>query len=320
MVALVHGSQGRLKRKWHGVKARESEAGAVLQEVAEGQRLVAVFGQEAREVARYREATRRSYRTKLGVMRAQSLIDLLLGLTTAAGGAVILALGTMDVMAKAMTVGDLVLAMTYLAQLYGPLTALGSHIGGQQQAVASAERAFALLDSPPAIHEKAEALPLGRVAGRIEFHGVGFSYPGRGPVLRGVDLAIPAGACVGIVGETGSGKSTLVNMLMRLFDPTEGEIRLGERGTRLSGGEHQRIAIARAFLKDAPILILDEPTSAVDVKTEAGIIAGLERLTAGRTTLMIAHRLETLRGASMILSVAEGRVTAIGRPVEVEAA
>jgi ATP-binding cassette, subfamily B, bacterial len=379
MILLTQWSRGRLKDKWHDVKARESEAGSVLQEVIGGLRIVTTFGQEARETARYRETTRRSYRSKLHVIGYQGAIDSILGLVMAAGGAVALALGTMDVLAKSMSVGDLVLAMTYVAQLYAPLHAIGTHLSGQQQAVASVERAFALLDTAPPVREKPQALAIGRASGEIAFRGVSFGHDGRAPIFEDIDLTVPAGRCIGIVGKTGSGKSTLMNMLIRLFDPTAGRIELdgidigtikladlrrqfsvvtqdpllfsttiaenigygrpeasleeiveaakaaqahdfitrlplgyetpvGDRGTRLSGGERQRIAIARAFLKDAPILILDEPTSAIDNETEALIVEGIERLMAGRTTFMIAHRLGTLRRADMILCIENGRL------------
>jgi ATP-binding cassette subfamily B protein len=387
MIWLTSWNQKRLKDKWHQVKGRESEAGAVLQEVVGGLRIVTTFAQEERETARYRDATRTSYATKLRVIRYQGGVDIILGLMTAVGTAVALGLGTMDVMSGKMTIGDLILAMTYVAQLYGPLNAIGSHISGQQQAVASAERAFALLDMPPAVEEKPDAIGIARAAGDVAFENVTFGYDGRGKILDGVGLSIPSGTCVGIVGKTGSGKSTLVNMLIRLFDPNEGRVLLdgidvrelklrdlrgqfsvvtqdpllfsttiaenigygrpgasmdeiveaakaaqahdfisrlpesyatpvGERGTKLSGGERQRIAIARAFLKNAPILILDEPTSAIDNETEALIVDSIERLMAGRTTFMIAHRLGTLRKADTIIRVEAGRVYPVPHLVE----
>lgn len=170
MIVLTQWSQSRLKDKWHDVKARESEAGSVLQEVVGGLRIVTTFGQEARETDRYRETTRRSYRSKLHVISFQGTVDTIIGLIMAAGGAFALALGTMDVLAKSMSVGDLVLAMTYVAQLYAPLHAIGTHLSGQQNAVASVERAFALLDTPPAVREKPQALALDRANGDIAFH------------------------------------------------------------------------------------------------------------------------------------------------------
>jgi ATP-binding cassette subfamily B protein len=306
-------------------------------------------------------------------------------LSTAIGGMATLYVGVVEVQSHVLTVGDLLLVIAYTVHLYEPLQAIGSHIAGQQQAIVSAERAFALLDEKPAVADRADAHPLGRAVGDVTFRTVGFAYPGRGnggagAVLRNVDLEIPAGICVGIVGPTGAGKSTLVNLLMRLADPDQGSIlldgidlrdirladlrrqfavvsqdsmllsmsvadniayarpeapladviaaaraanahdfimalpdgyatRLGEGGARLSGGERQRIALARAFLKDAPILVLDEPTSALDRDTEAAIVDSLERLMRGRTTFIIAHRLETLRNADRVLRVADGRVT-----------
>jgi ATP-binding cassette subfamily B protein len=208
------------------VKERESEAGSVLQEVAGGLRIVTTFAQEQRETTRYRDATLISYAMRLRVIRYQGGIDILLGLMTAVGTAVALGLGTMDVTTSKMTVGELILAMTYVAQLYGPLNAIGTHISSQQQAVASAERAFALLDMPPAVEEKPDAIGLARATGDVEFQAVSFGYSGRDRILDGVSLSIPAGTCVGIVGKTGSGKSTLVNLLIRLFDPNDGRVLL----------------------------------------------------------------------------------------------
>src|SRR5205807_2006046 len=148
------------------------------------------------------ETTRRSYRSKLHVIGYQGAIDSILGLVMAAGGAVALALGTMDVLAKSMSVGDFVLAMTYVAQLYAPLHAIGTHLSGQQQAVASVERAFALLDTAPPVREKPQALAIGRASGDIAFRGVSFGHDCRDPIFEDINLAAPAGHCIGIVGKT----------------------------------------------------------------------------------------------------------------------
>jgi ATP-binding cassette subfamily B protein len=380
-IALVHLSQKRMRARWHETREQESRNHAVIQEVLGALRLVVTFGQEKREAARFAEQGGRSLRTKFAALRAESVVVAGLAIATGLGGSLALWLGATEVRSGALTVGDLLLVIGYVAQLYGPLHAIGTHITGQQQAVAAAERAFALLDRAPAVAEPANPVRLGRAAGHVAFEGVTFAYPGSDkPVLREISLDIPAGSCVGIVGPTGSGKSTLSNLLLRLFDPESGTLRLdgtdlrslaladlraqfavvpqdpvlfsttiaaniaygrpdatqeeieaaaraaqahdfirrlpegyattvGDRGTRLSGGERQRIALARAFLKDAPILILDEPTSALDGVTEAEIVDSLDRLMAGRTTLMIAHRLSTLRSADMILRVEDGSVT-----------
>jgi ATP-binding cassette subfamily B protein len=269
--------------------------------------------------------------------------------------------------------------MGYLAQLYAPVKSLAKNAGTLQNFLASAERAFGLLDQAPDVAERADACAIKRAAGAVRFHEVSFEYQAGRPALRGVSFAVPAGMKVGIAGHTGAGKSTLMNLLIRFYDPTSGRIELdgrdlqeyrvadlrrqfgivlqepilfsttvaeniayarpdatskaiedaaraanahdfivdlpdgydtqvGERGMRLSGGERQRISLARAFLRDAPILILDEPTSSVDVQTEASILEAMERLMAGRTSFMIAHRLSTLDICDMRLEVMDGRL------------
>jgi ATP-binding cassette subfamily B protein len=380
-VGLIHLTQKWMRGRWHEVRERESAAQAIVQEVLAALRLVVTFGQEGRELARYSTAASDAVGSRIGAIWIQALLGTVLGLSTAAGATTILYLGARGVQAQALSVGDLLLVVAYVAQLYEPLQAIGTHITGQQQAIASAERAFALLDTPPTVQEPAAPRPLARARGDIAFESVGFAYPGGQKVFEGVSFEVAAGTFVGIVGRTGSGKSTLVNLLIRLLDPVEGRItldghdlrelslaelrrqiavvpqdpalfsttieeniayarpdaspaeivaaaqaaqahdfimalpdgyrtRVGDRGARLSGGERQRIALARAFLKNAPILILDEPTSAIDVETEAAVVAGMERLMAGRTTFMIAHRLSTLRRADLVLRVEEGRIEA----------
>jgi ATP-binding cassette subfamily B protein len=283
------------------------------------------------------------------------------------------------VQSGALTLGDLTIILAYLAQLYDPLKTLSNRSATIQSSMASAERAFALLDQAPDVVERPNARTLGRSTGALSFENVSFSYGDERHVLKNITMEIPAGTRLGIAGTTGAGKTTLFSLLPRFYDPIAGRIRLdgvdlrdykladlrnqfaivlqepvlfsrsiaeniayarpdaseaeiieaakaanahdfilglpdgyetrvGERGMRLSGGERQRISLARAFLKDAPILILDEPTSSVDVKTEAGIMESMERLMAGRTTIMIAHRLSTLASCDMRIEVEDGRL------------
>jgi ATP-binding cassette subfamily B protein len=281
-----------------------------------------------------------------------------------------------------LTLGELVLVLAYVAQLYQPLQAVSKKLADLQGSLVSAERAFALLDQVPDVEERSHARPITRARGEVRFEDVSFAYGTEPSVLAGVSFDVPAGARVGIQGQTGTGKSTLMSLLTRFYDVTGGRILLdgvdlrdyrladlrnqfgivlqdsvlfsttiaenisygrrdateeqivqaaklanahefisnfpqayetmvGERGMRLSGGERQRIALARAFLKDAPVLILDEPTSSVDVRTEASILEALERLMQGRTTIMIAHRLSTLDNCDLRLEIYGGSLHAL---------
>jgi ATP-binding cassette subfamily B protein len=309
----------------------------------------------------------------------EGALGLVVGLTTAAGSAAVLVIGVQHVQAGHLTLGELLLVMAYLSQLYAPLKTLGKKAAGLQSHLASAERAFALLDAAPDVAEGPHARPLARAAGAVAFRGVSFAYGDHRPVLRDVSFEVRPGARVGVVGMTGAGKTTLVNLLTRFYDPTAGQITLdgvdlrdyrladlrhqfaivlqepvlfstsiaeniayarpgaadeeivaaakaarihefiarlpqgyqtpvGERGLSLSGGERQRVALARAFLKDAPILILDEPTSAVDVRTEAEILDAMGRLMQGRTAFLITHRLSALKDCDALLVLEGGRL------------
>ena len=362
-------------------KRLQSSAVSVVQETLGALRVVKAFGQEDREQDRFVTHSTASVRAKLRLIVAEGLFGVVVGMVVAGASAAMLFLGVSHVRSGVLTLGELLLLMGYLTMLYEPLQSVSKKVAGLQSSFASAERAFALLDQLPDVPEAGHPRPLERAEGHLELRGVSYVYPGdrAHPVLRGVDLDVPAGTSVGIVGVTGAGKSTLVNLLTRFFDPTEGAILLdgidlreywladlrsqfaivlqepvlfsasiaeniayakpnasmeeiadaaraagahdfiqrlpqgyettvGERGMSLSGGERQRISLARAFLKDAPILILDEPTSALDAGTEARIMDAIERLQAGRTTFVIAHRPRVLEGSDQLLHLEDGRV------------
>jgi ATP-binding cassette subfamily B protein len=372
----------RLRRGWQRTKDLESAAYGVVQEVLTGLRVVKAFGQEDREQERFVDRSDEAARARVRMTFAEGAFGLLVGLATAAGTALVLFLGARHVRAGALSLGDLVLVMGYLALLYVPLQAISKSITTLQSSLVSAERSLALLDEPTDVPERPGARPLPRAAGAVAFRDVSFAYDGGEPVLRGVTFAVPPGTRVGIAGATGAGKTTLISLLSRFYDPTAGQVLLdgtdlrdyrladlrgqfgivlqdavlfsatvaeniaygrpgateaevvaaakaanahefitglpdgyetlvGERGMRLSGGERQRIALARAFLRDAPILILDEPTSSVDTRTEAGIMQAMERLMQGRTAFMIAHRLTTLATCDVLLEVSAGRVVRV---------
>jgi ATP-binding cassette subfamily B protein len=370
----------RLRQQWREIKKYESSAMGVVQEALGSVRVVKAFGREPYEHDRFKRRSEERLRGQVRVAYVQGRFDLLVGMTIAAGTAATLAVGVLHVRAGALTIGNLLVVMAYLAQIYEPLKTISKKLGDVQNGLASADRAFALLDELPEVIEKPHSRPLSRASRRVAFHDVSFAYPDGPRVLHNVSFTVAPGTRVGIAGRTGAGKTTLVSLLMRFYDPSEGQILLdgvdlreycladlrnqfslvlqdtvlfsttiaenilyaspaatedeivraakaanahefimslpdgyrtevGERGMRLSGGERQRISLARAFLKDAPILILDEPTSSIDVKTEAGIMDAMGRLMRGRTTFMIAHRLSTLDNCDLRLEVEAGRVT-----------
>jgi ATP-binding cassette subfamily B protein len=362
----------RLRRRSREVKKLETEALGVVYEVLTALRVVKAFGQEERELDRFASTSMRGVRERVNLNVAQGRLQLWVSLATAAGTAALLWLGASHVMSGQLTLGELLLVMSYLTQLYDPLKTTSRKVASLQSQLASLERAFALLDLEPDVRERKHARRLLRARGEIAFEDVSFEYEPGHAVLRDVTLTIPAGTRVGLAGRTGVGKSTMLHLLSRFFDPRSGRILLdgidlrayrvsdlrgqfaivlqepmlfstsigdniayarpsasreevieaaraanahefisrlpagydtmvGERGMRMSGGERQRIALARAFLKDAPLLLLDEPTSSVDTRTEAGILEALERLMRGRTSFMVAHRLGTLRTCDLLI-------------------
>ena len=298
--------------------------------------------------------------------------------------------GAREILAARLTVGELVIFLSYLGQLYDPLNQL-SHVGATvSDANAGTKRIFEILDARDEVPESPapKPFPVGAQGGvEIRFVNVVFGYDPAKPVLSNISFQVKAGETIGIIGPSGSGKSTLLNLITRFYDPDRGQIEIaslntrdisladlrgniafvfqeslllpgsiaenirfgrpgaapgeielaaraanahdfivklpqgydtlvGEGAARLSVGEKQRISLARAFLKDAPILLLDEPTSSVDVETEKEIVEGLRRLMRGRTTLMAAHRFATLREVSRILVLENGGVAEFGAPDE----
>jgi ATP-binding cassette, subfamily B, bacterial len=384
----------RMRGRYTRAAELESDAQSVVQEVLTSLRVVKAFGREGSEHDRFLDRSSRSARARVKLSFSEGAFGLLVNLITAVGTSVVLFFGVLQVQNGALSLGELLVVMAYLAQLYGPLKTISRQFASLQFSLAGCQRAFELLDEIPEVQDKPGALSLTRAAGNVEFRDVFFSYDGRQNVLNDVSFNVGRGLRVGIAGRTGAGKTTMMSLLMRFYDPTSGAILLdgrdlrdykladlrnqfalvlqepvlfsasiaeniryarpgasvkdieaaaaaadaddfisalpdgyntlvGERGMRLSGGERQRISLARAFLKDAPLLILDEPTSSVDAKTEASIMAAMNRLMEDRTTFMIAHRLGTLdycdarvemeHGEVMLtLNAQDGRVDSLG--------
>ncbi len=369
----------RIGREWWKVKEFESLSMSVVQEVLGALRVVKAYGQEDREKERFLRHYHDNMQGQVRIASISGVLELLIGFTIAAGTAATLFIGVHHVQSGILTLGNLLLVMAYLAQLYSPLETISRKMSDLQASLVGAERAFTLLDETRDVVEKRDARPVVRASGAITFHDVSFAYPGGPPVLRNISLDVASGSRVGIRGMTGAGKTTLISLLTRFYDPTAGQVLLdginlrdykvpdlrnqfamvlqepvlfstsiaeniayarpsasdndiiaaakaanahefivrlphgyeapvGERGMSLSGGERQRISLARAFLKDAPILILDEPTSSVDMRTEAAIVESMERLMHGRTTFIISHRLSTLKNCDVLFVIEDGRL------------
>src|SRR5881409_3843035 len=375
----------RMRRQSRHVKKLESSALAVVQETFGALRVVKAFGQETRETDRFVRRSTEGVAARIRLALMEGRYGVLVGLTSALGTAAVLFIGVRHVVEGVLTVGQLWMALRYLDKLYEPLKTISKKAAGIQSYLASAERAFALLDEQPEVPERPHARAIGRAAGAVAFRQVSFAYGPDRPVLHDVSLEIEPGTRLGVVGATGAGKTTVISLLTRFYDPIEGAILLdgvdlrdyklddlrrqfavvlqetvlfsasiaeniayaapgasreqivaaaqaanahefitrlprgydtqvGERGAQLSGGQRQRIALARAFLKDSPVLILDEPTSAVDAKTEARILGAMRHLMRGRTVLVISHRPSTLERCAGLLVLDSGRVVSDTTP------
>jgi ATP-binding cassette, subfamily B, bacterial len=375
--------QPRLER----VRNREIESLSIVQETLSMLRVVVAFGREDYEHGRFREHGERTVDARVSVTISQTLFAFAIDVTIAGGTALVLGFGANQVMQGSLTLGQLLVILAYIASVYAPLSQLVGAATPMQQQVVDLRAAFSLLDESPEVVDLPGGAELGRVRGHVHFESVSYAYGGRSAAVRDISFETEPGDVTAIVGPTGAGKTTLVSLLMRFYDPASGRIaldgrdireaavrslrdqfsvvlqdtplfaatireniaygdlaadsarieqaardagalefitslpggldtRIGEGGRGLSGGERQRIAIARAFLRDAPILILDEPTSAVDSRTEAAILDALDRLMEGRTTFIIAHRLSTIRHADRILVLERGRIVERGTHTE----
>jgi subfamily B ATP-binding cassette protein MsbA len=353
-----------------------------------GHRIVKAFGTEEHETERFKRAAYGLFRTNMKVTAALSTLPPLMELIGGVGMALALVYGSIQVSANQMTSGAFFSFMAALLLMYGPAKKLSRVNANLQQTIAASERIFEMLDTHTEVVERPHAEAMAPFRRAIEFADVSFGYEdGHEDILRGVSFRVEAGQMIAVVGRSGAGKTTLVNMLPRFYDVTSGAIlidgvdirhvtlaslraqigivtqetvlfddtiasniaygangsarasseaieaaaraanahdfvaalpdgydtTIGERGQRLSGGQRQRLAIARALLKNAPILVLDEATSALDSESELLVQEALANLMMNRTSFVIAHRLSTIRRADAIIVLEQGRIAEIGR-------
>jgi len=369
----------KARAAWREVRVRLARINAFVAEHVSGMRIVQLFAREAKTFAEFKhendEYNRASWQQLMVWAVFRPVLDLLANITIA----LVLWYGGLQTLGGSLTPGVLLLFVTLARRFFEPLMQLAEKFNIVQSAMASAERIFMLLDTPPAIVEPANPRPLGRVTGEVEFRNVWFAYNEGEWVLKDVSFRAEPGQTIAFVGHTGAGKSSIINLLMRFYDVQKGqvlvngidvrdvptaelrraiglvaqdvflfsgdiasnirlgnaeisddrireaartvgadefirELRLGydepvaERGATLSAGQRQLLSFARALAFDPPILVLDEATASIDSETEAAIQQALHRLTAGRTTFIVAHRLSTIQHADQIIVLHKGRI------------
>ncbi len=377
----------KVKRHSRKGQTRLAQLAAYLQESLLGSRVVKIFGMQAYELERFQQENRSVRGEALRTTRAKLINQPLMEVLGAIGFCAVLVYGGEAVINGSRTTGSFFAFLTSLYLCYAPFKGLGKANATMQQGLAAAEELFAILDTPPDPVEAAEPRQVAGLREGLRAEGLHFAYGPEEQVIRGLDLEIPRGTTVALVGPSGGGKSTIIDLFCRFYDPTAGRITLdgidlrdlsldslraqialvdqntflfndsvanniaygqggqggvdavaieaaaraanahgfiaelpegydtliGENGTMLSGGQRQRIAIARALIKNAPILFLDEATSALDTASEQVVQEALDRLMQNRTTLVVAHRLSTVIHADQIVVIAGGRVVEAGR-------
>ncbi len=372
-----------VKAATHEVRKRESDIVAVAEEGLQSIRVVKAFDREELQEQQLAIVGQQAVDAALNARRVKSVVSPIVAVVVAACTAVVLWRGSALILAGAMTAGTLTVFISYLASFFKPVQDLAKLTNTIAMASVGVDRVNALLTAETSVEEKPDAVEPEQITGSISFEKVAFAYNSDTPVLREVTFEVRPGQLVGVVGHTGSGKSSLVSLIPRFYDPSAGTVRIdgvdlrdyklhelrsqiayvlqdtvlfrgtirdnisfgrpdadhdeivemaklanahefisamplgydspvGERGLTLSGGQRQRIGIARALIRDSPILILDEPTAALDAESEHLVMSALQRLMNGRTVITIAHRLSTIRDADKIVVLEEGRVVEEG--------
>ncbi|HEX9036002.1 MAG TPA: ABC transporter ATP-binding protein [Ktedonobacterales bacterium] len=380
LMFFVAGSyRKRIRKASREQRTMEGQVSATVQERIGAIQVVQAFAHEEQEAKQFAQQSRKSLNAGLAVSRLQSELSPLVDLVGVIGLATVTWLGAQEVISGRITLGYLLLFTTYLRSILSPVRQLAKLSNQFSKADASAERVQEILDIQPDVRDMPGARHAPRLRGAVSFEHVYFGYAKDTLVLRDISVRVQPGMAVALVGQTGSGKSTMIGLIPRFHDPLEGQVLidgidirrftlrslrdqvslvlqepvlfnatirdniaygregasdvdvlraaraanveefvsrlpngygtvLGERGGTLSGGQRQRIAIARAIVRDAPILLLDEPTSGLDAQSEVTVMEALQRLMQGRTTFVIAHRLSTIERADLILVMQNGKI------------
>jgi ABC-type multidrug transport system fused ATPase/permease subunit len=372
-----------VKKATHAVRNQQAEIVSVVQQGLESMQVVKAFEGQKAEEERLAAVSHATVNAALAARKVKSLLSPVVAITVALCTAFVLWRGAYLILAGTMTVGALTVYLAYLTKFFKPVKDLATTTNAIAQAAVGVDRIRAILETDEIIPERADAVEPRNVKGEIIFEHVSFAYPNNPAVLRDVSFHLKPGQLVGIVGPTGSGKSTVVSLIPRFYDVSSGRVvidgrdvreykihplrdqigyvlqdtvlfrgtileniafgrpgatreeiveaarmanadefiarmpkgydtMVGERGLTLSGGQRQRIGIARVMVRNSPILLLDEPTAALDTEAEKLVIDALERLMKGRTVITIAHRLTTIRDADQIIVIAEGVVAESG--------
>jgi len=373
----------KVRPKFRQMQQSQAGLNSQLQDNISGMREIQAFGQQERESGRVEEKAGEFTRAMLSALKISAIFHPSVEFLTALGTVIVVGFGGFLAYQAKLNAEEVVAFLLYLSLFYAPITGLAQLLENAQHSLAGAERVLEILDTASEVTDKGDAVDLPPVSGRIRFEDVSFRYLQEAPVLEDINFEVSPGQTLALVGPTGVGKTTIIQLAARFYDPVAGRVTIdghdlrdvtqnslrnqismvlqdtflfngtiaeniayakptaslgeieeaariagvyedimempgkfdtqtGERGVRLSGGQKQRISIARAVLRDAPVLILDEATASVDMQTEAQIQEALARMRKNRTIIAIAHRLSTIRDADLILVLKDGRIVQRG--------